>query len=732
VGTAAVWACSRRQEDENSGGGIPTPGHGSYARYSSDLQDERSISDQQRKCRDRAASDGNEIDPELEFSDEAVSGAKSDRTGFEALMGAARAGRLKTLYLESLSRLARDSVLTLQTVRELVYLLKVRVVSIDDGIDTATSDQWELLVAIFGIQNEQYLRSLAKFVFRGQEGVVLDGLCVGDYCLGVKSEPIPGSEKSRRGRNRKPQTKYIAVHDEAAWVMLIFHWFVNDKRSLNWIAKELTRRGAPKDHRSTTKTWRHQQVADLLKNEKYIGLWPWGKMKNVRDPMTGKIRQVPRSPAETKKWLRHFPELQIIDNETFEKAQQRLRENAEAMAAARTTKTDKRGQRKAELNGSTTKMAECFPRHLLSQLIACGPSCGRKWHVSGKDSRYMHCPGYRMGDCDCGTTLRRDLAEELILHDIGVKILGNFQLRAVVLKALRDAWDRLQQTLPKELTMAEKALADVEQIVSMLLDRCERTTSPDLDERLRQRCSERDSLKAKVERLRGTVVPLEPPSEEWLDAQLRDLRSVLSGGGPAAAIALRKLLAGPIVVTEVRLPGKRRHYLQGRFSVKLHALATAVGVELPGTEGSELETTITIDFRKVDPHVELADKVKSDFDSDMSVDDILAKHGISYTTYDKAMDYWYESRGLVRPDGRTLRARLKGKQPDSLMDKIMELWCDDMSNFEIADQFGCCRDTVTAKVAEWHRARGLTVPDGRARRREIRLRKEQRGEADAA
>src|SRR5262245_18828356 len=42
----------------------------SYARFSSDLQDASSISQQQRKCRERATQDGITILPELEFFDE--------------------------------------------------------------------------------------------------------------------------------------------------------------------------------------------------------------------------------------------------------------------------------------------------------------------------------------------------------------------------------------------------------------------------------------------------------------------------------------------------------------------------------------------------------------------------------------------------------------------------------------------------------------------------------------
>ncbi len=77
----------------------------SYSRFSSDHQNARSITDQQRKCRDRAQTDRLTICPALEFFDEAMSGANPDRAGFDKMLAAARAGLISDLYVESLSRL---------------------------------------------------------------------------------------------------------------------------------------------------------------------------------------------------------------------------------------------------------------------------------------------------------------------------------------------------------------------------------------------------------------------------------------------------------------------------------------------------------------------------------------------------------------------------------------------------------------------------------------------------
>jgi hypothetical protein len=115
VPSASATAVLRREEDEPVSDG--STNNASYTRYSSDLQSTRSTDDQRRKCRDAARRDGLEICSDLEFGDEAISGAKRNRPGFEELMTAARAGRIQNLYFESLSRLARDCVLTLQTLK---------------------------------------------------------------------------------------------------------------------------------------------------------------------------------------------------------------------------------------------------------------------------------------------------------------------------------------------------------------------------------------------------------------------------------------------------------------------------------------------------------------------------------------------------------------------------------------------------------------------------------------
>jgi site-specific DNA recombinase len=657
----------------------------------------------------------------LEFCDEAISGAKRARVGFDQMLAAVRAGRVTALYVESLSRLARDCVLTLQTLQELAYVHKVRIVSIDEGIDTANTQNWELLAAIFGMQHEQYLKILAHQVFRGQEGVLLDGLSVGDYCFGFSSDPIPGSENQSKGRNKKPKRKYIIQLEEAGWVVQIFWWFVHEHRKLRWIARELNRRNAPKDHRSSTQEWSHDNVSSVLKNPKYVGTWPWGNRVNVRDPMTGKTHQEERPPEDAEKWLRHFPELRIIDDETFSRAEQLLAELRDAHAGNR----DDRGR----LRGSSPRSSKAHPRHLLSGLIECA-HCGRRLYVGGPNGKYMVCRGYSMGVCPCMTQLRRDLAEELILRAISDRILSNAELVTLALKSVRTEWDRLQRELPNQRKAAEDALADVERRIARLVDQCEEQDVPELAARLKARRAERDALQTELRCLHEDDQRLaEPPTAAWVEERLADLRTVLHNGGPAAAHALRDLVGGKIVVTEIRRPGRKRHYLRGRLVIRLRALSTTLAATTDDAGGVDdgPEEAVEIDFRPLQPYEELAEKAKELWDAGLEIEEIGQQLGCGRALVTRALHHWYLQRGETPPDGRSCRKRLKGRRKaETLQAQIMELWHADLLVQDIASQLGCCMEIVHEAVSAWHEERGLPIPDGRARRREIRLKNERK------
>lgn len=80
------------------------------------------------------------------YADEALTGTKEDRGGFQSLLADCRAGKLDMVITKSISRFARNTVTLLQTVRELKGL-GVDVYFEEQNIHTMSADG-ELMMTI--------------------------------------------------------------------------------------------------------------------------------------------------------------------------------------------------------------------------------------------------------------------------------------------------------------------------------------------------------------------------------------------------------------------------------------------------------------------------------------------------------------------------------------------------------------------------------------------------------
>ncbi|MCA9118230.1 MAG: recombinase family protein, partial [Planctomycetaceae bacterium] len=536
--------------------------------------------------------------------------------------------------------------------------------------------------------------------------------------FGYTSREVAGTEGSRRGRSSKPRRAYVIDDDEALWVMQIFDWWVRDEWPISRIIRELTKRSAPKDHRSTTSSWSRGPVLNVLQNTKYIGIWPWGENENVRDPETGTIRQEPRSDEECGQWTRHLPHLALIDEETFRLAQQRIEVNAEKCAAHRSAN--------GRLNGS--RQGDASPRHLLSGLIQC-EECGRTFHVGGTHGRYLFCPGSRQGSCSCSTQLRRDRAERMILDEIGRRMIDDPAWLDAVWDSCRQAWRQAAEQIPQEIAAVERVLDERRKAVERLVDLAEQGTAvPELSDRLHQRRQEVQELVQRIDQLRRSQGnPGPEPTLDNVREQLAKLGQLLASDAPAAAGALRKLVGGQIVVREIRREGRSRHYLQGHFSIRTSRVADAL---LPGdrrdpvTKEDEPEEQIVIDFVEPDPLAAESDQAKAMYDEGLLSVEIAERMKCSKSKVTKLIKRWFESRGLPVPDGRSRRGTLdRGQRIDplyqQLADQVKACAEEGLLFAEIAGQLGCDRNTVTSAWVYWHESRSLPIPDGRSRRKNL-------------
>ena len=77
-----------------------------YARYSTLMQDSRSIDDQVRRCRAHADARGMRV--VTVYSDAAESGSHLERAGMQRMLADARGDRFSVVLVDDLSRLSRD------------------------------------------------------------------------------------------------------------------------------------------------------------------------------------------------------------------------------------------------------------------------------------------------------------------------------------------------------------------------------------------------------------------------------------------------------------------------------------------------------------------------------------------------------------------------------------------------------------------------------------------------
>jgi hypothetical protein len=109
-----------------------------YARYSSDLQRQASIEDQFRNCLSVIEHEGWELVGK--YSDEAMSGANADRSGYQALLEAAKRKDFDVIVVDEVSRLWRDQEEQWRAVKRLEFY-QIHIRGANDGVNTLSDRQ---------------------------------------------------------------------------------------------------------------------------------------------------------------------------------------------------------------------------------------------------------------------------------------------------------------------------------------------------------------------------------------------------------------------------------------------------------------------------------------------------------------------------------------------------------------------------------------------------------------
>lgn len=353
-----------------------------YARFSSDLQDNRSITDQVAMARKYADTRG--LKQIAVYEDAAISGASViNRPGLQRLMSDVAAGRVQVLITESLDRLSRNQA-DIAALYQRLDFMGVRLETLADGLVN------EMHVGLKGTMSALFLKDLAQKTRRGQMGRVKAGRIPGGCSYGY--DVIPSVDD--RGRR-------VINQIEAAIVRRIYAEYVAGKGTMA-IVKALNQEGEPGPSGGpwnlSALVGSQQRRNGLLNNELYKGTIVYNRQHFRKDPATGK--RVSRANPESEWQRQDAPDLRIVDEDIWQTAQL------------------VRAKRSGPVKGINKQRG---PKRLLSGLVYCG-CCGAKYNVATQD--FMRCSARtNSGTCMDSRLMRVAELERRVLSALETRVL---------------------------------------------------------------------------------------------------------------------------------------------------------------------------------------------------------------------------------------------------------------------------------------------------------------------
>lgn len=226
------------------------------------------------------------------YADEAISGTKNTRGEFQRMLADCRAGKIDMIFTKSISRFARNTVTTLQAIREL-RLIGVDVYFEEQNIHTL-GEEGEFILTLLAAYAEEEARSASanikwKVNANFRQGRIWSTIMYGYRLKNGKLEVVPEEAEMLR----KAARLYLDGGTQ------------DDLRKLFVDAEAYGRRG---------KEMKGDQILDLLCNEKTAGNLLLQKTYVV-DPVTKDKR---KNGGELQKYFVEGSHEAILDRETYE------------------------------------------------------------------------------------------------------------------------------------------------------------------------------------------------------------------------------------------------------------------------------------------------------------------------------------------------------------------------------------------------------------------------------
>ncbi len=237
------------------------------------------------------------------FADEGITGTNTKkRDSFNLMIEKALNGEIDLILTKSISRFARNTVDTLQIVREL-KAAGVEVRFEKENLHTF-DPKCEVMLTILASLAQEESRSISENIRWGQQRSMQNGTVHMAYScfLGY-----------RKGKDGRPEI----VEEEAEIVRSIYRMFL-DGMTMRHIASYLTSQGIPTPKKK--RVWSVSTVRSILSNEKYKGDALLQKTYTT-DYLTKKVK---KNDGEVRQYLVENSHDPIIEPEVFDLVQEKI------------------------------------------------------------------------------------------------------------------------------------------------------------------------------------------------------------------------------------------------------------------------------------------------------------------------------------------------------------------------------------------------------------------------
>ena len=421
-----------------------------YARVSSKRQaKDHTIGSQLAALRDHAATSRLDVPEEWVFCDEGHSGATLVRPALEALRDLAAQGCIDVVLIYSPDRLARKFAYQALLIEELARC-GTRVEFVNGPRGDSPEDQ--LLVQFQGMFAEYEKAQLMERYRRGKAYRARTG----------SVNVLGGAPFGYRYIRKTPETgaRYEVIAHEAALIAEMFRRYADDGAAIADLARWLAAQGAVT--RTGKHRWDRSVIWGMLRNPAYAGRAVFGKTQVIHEqPALNRIarlqgRTVPR-PVKTvdrprEEWTT-IPVPALVDEDTFDRVQQRLEDNKRF--AARGAKVPS----------------------LLQGLAACA-ACGYGYYrtstrTTNKKIYYYRCLGsddyrYEGGRVCQNKPVRADYLDRVVWDHIVCLLADPALIRAEIGRRLEQA--RTSDPVIRQRTQIELALAKAATSVTAMVE----------------------------------------------------------------------------------------------------------------------------------------------------------------------------------------------------------------------------------------------------------------------